>query len=629
MSNDGTVKLGVEFESDDVKKAFEDLKKEAKTTERALKEIDRALKLDPGNTETITEKQKLLSSAIKNSKDQISLLARELEKTGASDIVERDISAYQHLVNELSNTVSELREYENQLDSLNNQSEEARRVLQDSADSAKRLSSELQQAEQEADDFERQLENVSESAKSALSGFQQAENGADSLEEQLQDVSEAASRTEKGLDDVGDSANSAGGGFTVAKGAAATFAGNALTMVIDMALQAAEALWNLDEATEEYRESMGLLNTAFDVAGYTSETAQEAYRGFFEILGDTGKATEASQLLAQLATNEEDVAKWIEIAAGAYGTFGDSLPIEGLIEAANETAKTGEITGVLADALNWVGLSEEEVANQLSAISTETDRARYLMELLSTTYSEAADSFYKNNEAIMESRGAQAELDESLAVLGQSVADLKSQLAETFGPFLSELAIGVSLFIDTVAAGINALGDALDWLGDKVRSVIDWFQALFNSGSSSSANVSQGRIRTNASSRVGMRAFSNSPEGNSSSPEGNPLAGINTTATKDIEGAVSGMKRAVLTELSALMPSFVERVKFANQSMIPNSAQTISIQGDNQSAESWRGQGSGIVEHKVKIEIMPRELARFLHPYLSEEEKRVGVDLAT
>ena len=107
------------------------------------------------------------------------------------------------------------------------------------------------------------------------------------------------------------------------------------------------------------------------------------------------------------------------------------------------------------------------------------------------------------------------------------------------------------------------------------------------------------------------------------------MAGINTTATKDIEGAVSGMKRAVLTELSALMPSFVERVKFANQSMIPNSAQTISIQGDNQSAESWRGQGSGIVEHKVKIEIMPRELARFLHPYLSEEEKRVGVDLAT
>ena len=51
MANDGTVKLGVEFDSDDVKKEFEGLKSEAREVERSLKEVNKALKLDPGNTE--------------------------------------------------------------------------------------------------------------------------------------------------------------------------------------------------------------------------------------------------------------------------------------------------------------------------------------------------------------------------------------------------------------------------------------------------------------------------------------------------------------------------------------------------------------------------------------------------
>ena len=403
MPNDGTVKLGVEFNSDDVKKAFEGLKREAREVERSLKEVNKALKLDPGNTELITEKQKLLSSAIENSKKQISLLASEMQETGSSEIVEKDADAYQSLTRTLSRTVSQLKGYENQLNDLATQSEAARASIQNSSGAAVELSNEFQQAERNADDLEETLGRISDAARSALDGFQQAENGAESLEDDLQDVADAADKAEKELNDVGNSTGSAGDGFTVAKGAAATFAGTLLTEVVDAALQVAEAIWDMDEATEEYREAMGRLNTAFETAGFNAEIADEAYRGFYEILGDTGQATEAAQLLAQLATNEEDVAKWVEIAAGVYGKFGESLPIESLIEAANETAKTGEVTGALADALNWVGISEDEVSEQLANISTETDRARYLMDLLSRTYSDAAESFYENNEAIIAS----------------------------------------------------------------------------------------------------------------------------------------------------------------------------------------------------------------------------------
>ena len=48
------------------------------------------------------------------------------------------------------------------------------------------------------------------------------------------------------------------------------------------------------------------------------------------------------------------------------------MPIEGLTEAANETAKTGELTGVLADALNWAGITEDDFKARLEACNSES-----------------------------------------------------------------------------------------------------------------------------------------------------------------------------------------------------------------------------------------------------------------
>lgn len=112
-------------------------------------------------------------------------------------------------------------------------------------------------------------------------------------------------------------------------------------LITASATSAAGALLSLEESTEEYRIAQGKLNTAFEAAGYSTETAKEVYQDFYGILGDTDTATEASQLLSKLSNNQEDLSKWVSLSAGVYGTFGDSLPIEGLIESSNETAKVG------------------------------------------------------------------------------------------------------------------------------------------------------------------------------------------------------------------------------------------------------------------------------------------------
>lgn len=66
----------------------------------------------------------------------------------------------------------------------------------------------------------------------------------------------------------------------------------------------------LDNVTEEYRAAQGKLNTAYEAAGYSAQTAATAYREFYKILGDTDTATEASQLLAKLTRSEQDVTRW-------------------------------------------------------------------------------------------------------------------------------------------------------------------------------------------------------------------------------------------------------------------------------------------------------------------------------
>lgn len=100
----------------------------------------------------------------------------------------------------------------------------------------------------------------------------------------------------------------------------------------------ATALVGVIEGTEEYRINQGKLNTAFEASGMSASYASSTYKGLYRVLGDDGQAVEASVHLAKLTDNAYELGQWTDICTGVYATFGDSLPIESLTEAANETA---------------------------------------------------------------------------------------------------------------------------------------------------------------------------------------------------------------------------------------------------------------------------------------------------
>lgn len=394
---------------------------------------------------------------------------------------------------------------------------------------------------------EEQGEN-SEAARNLQIQINNQKSAVNKTEKELNNYKETLEKAEAGtidLEDVtlkagnavekaGEQAEDAGDGFTVAKGAVAGFIANGLTALVGAAKEALTSLFNLAEQTREYREDMGKLETAFQAAGKSTELATNTYKEFYSVLGEEDRSVEAVNHLAKFVDTEEDMVKWTNIAAGVWGTFGDSLPIEGLTEAANETVKTGQVTGVLADALNWAAkegetfgitqkknieftkLSEKELKNlseaeresyeakkeqyeaieeynksvaeatsaedkfniALEACTTEQERQKLILDTLNGMYDEAGDLYKENNKDIIKARKATSDYTDTMADLGEEMEPVNAEVTS----FKSELA--KQLFPVVKNKIIPAIKGFFDKLKehkviDKVTKGVEWLTDNF------------------------------------------------------------------------------------------------------------------------------------------------------
>lgn len=239
------------------------------------------------------------------------------------------------------------------------------------------------------------------------------------------------------------------------------------------------ALLALGASTQEYRNEQAKLITAFEAAGGSATEAKETYNDLYRVLGDSGQATEAAAHIAKLTTEEKALSEWTTICQGVYATFGDSLPIEGLTEAANETAKVGTVTGSLADALNWAGISEDEFNEKLAATNSEAEREQLIRETLNGLYNDAAAKYEENNAAVLAQNEAQAKLQETTAKLGEAVAPVIT----AFTNFASEALAAVVPYIQQLAETYmpklqDVLGVVAESLGTAMGFVADNFEIL-------------------------------------------------------------------------------------------------------------------------------------------------------
>ena len=320
-----------------------------------------------------------------------------------------------------------------------------------------------------------QLNNAQAALNNMERELDQNQRAIDSMGDEMRDAAQQTDKFGDEIDDAADKTDKASGklekvgsvlkGLAVTAGAAVAAAGAALAGLT-------KSFLDLAESTREYREDQAKLDAAFTTAGFTAEQAGEAYTGFYAILGEEDRSVEAVNHLAKLCSTEEELAQWTDIAAGVWATFGDSLPIEGLTEAANETAKTGTITGQLADALNWAGVNEEAFQSALDGCSSEQERAALITDTLNGLYQEAAENYKTLNGDVMEAQRAQALLTDAYAQLGAIAEPIMTTLKTMAADVLTAMIPFVSLMGEGLQGVLNGTAGAAETFAEGISGLV-------------------------------------------------------------------------------------------------------------------------------------------------------------
>ena len=417
MADNFGLKIGLEGEKE-FKKALADINQSFRVLGSEMKVVQSQFDKNDDSVEALTARNQVLGKEIDAQKKKIETLRKALENASTS-FGENDRRTQQWQI-QLNNAQAALNNMERELD-------QNQRAIDSMGD-------EMGDAAQQTDKF------------------------GDEIEDAADKTDKASGKLEK----VGSVLK----GLAVTAGAAVAAAGAALAGLT-------KSFLDLAESTREYREDQAKLDAAFTTAGFTAEQAGEAYTGFYAILGEEDRSVEAVNHLAKLCSTEEELAQWTDIAAGVWATFGDSLPIEGLTEAANETAKTGAITGQLADALNWAGVNEEAFQSALDGCSSEQERAALITDTLNGLYQEAAENYKTLNGDVMEAQRAQALLTDAYAQLGAIAEPIMTTLKTMAADVLTAMIPFVSLMGEGLQGVLNGTAGAAETFAEGISGLVN------------------------------------------------------------------------------------------------------------------------------------------------------------
>ena len=276
--------------------------------------------------------------------------------------------------------------------------------------------------QQEVNRLGTQLNNATSSLNKLQREMRDVENGTDKVTRSFQKVENEA-------EDMGGSLRDA-------------FVGGAVAGGIQ---HLASSLSGLIDETMEYRKIMASLNTSSAKAGYTAEQTAASYQQLYGVLGDEQTAATALANLQALGLSQADLTKLTDAAIGAWATYGDSIPIDGLAESINETIRAGAVTGTFADVLNWAGTSEDKFNEKLAKCKTESERVNLVMqELAKQGLADTAQAWRENNQDIVKTNQASAKMTETWAQLAKKASPVFAEIKTS----IADAALGVMEFAE-------------------------------------------------------------------------------------------------------------------------------------------------------------------------------------
>lgn len=268
------------------------------------------------------------------------------------------------------------------------------------------------------------------------SELKKVQKGLDNLQDSAQDANKALAETEK----------TSKGTKNALVGMGLQQAGEKMMQFSAKIMDAVKSLLELTEATKEFNTLSGKLEGSSKQYGYTKEASNNSAKSVYSYTGDEMSAFNSVQNLQGLGLSQKDLDKTLGSAISVWTAYGDSIPIESLTESMNETAQVGKVTGVLADALNWAGISEDNFNKKLESCKTTQEKNKLITDTLNGAYGDSKKVYDEANKALMDYNGSQwdsinasAQLGETLAPLNSAISSVKASIIEALAPAIQSL----------------------------------------------------------------------------------------------------------------------------------------------------------------------------------------------
>lgn len=316
-------------------------------------------------------------------------------------------------------------------------------------------------------------------------------------ESPVEDVEQAADQAADALEDAGKEASNFGDYLKAGA-------------VIEGIKGIGSAISDLSEETQEYRKIMGSLEVSSENAGYSAEQTEQTYRQLYGVLGDDQTAATTTANLQALGMSQRELTELTNAAIGAWATYGDSIPIDGLAESVNETIRAGQVTGTFADVLNWgskegetFGVTMKEATEEnkewnesvadcetaedyfnlaLQEAGSQAERQNLVMQALASQgLAEAGQAWRDNNADLVAANEAQATFAENAAELSEKVAPITNEVKEGFNDiFEAILQLMEGIDFEAIAQSIDSAFTF--FVNNVVPVVADFLSFLIENG---------------------------------------------------------------------------------------------------------------------------------------------------
>ena len=457
-------------------KALSGVNKTLSQTQSDLKAVERALKIDPGNTELLEQKQRLLAQAAQTSAETLDTLRQAAQNADAALQRGKEYSAkYEPLKGQLDKITASLRGLEANAESM----EQKLSAGQISAGQYEAYQKKLEETRREQEALKQSIQDLNR----AFSGARMDQSQYDALQRELaatareaKDLKKAAEQSAGGLDELGRSARDAADKAGKIRDAFAPVTG----AVAALGTAAAATV----PATEDLRAGLSRLDESARSSGAGLEDARGAFADFYVVAGQTDSAIEATANLLQSGLTENRLQMAVEALSGAVIRFPDTLNIESLADSLQETLATGSATGQFGELLDRLGIGAENFNESLSQCTDQIQRQDLALSALSHGgLMESYDSWLENNQALADNRQAtldlqlqMVELAESIQPLMTTILEIAQGLLEWFNNLddgtkkavvsLAFLAAGISPVADAVSGVLKVLPKFVDLLGN-------------------------------------------------------------------------------------------------------------------------------------------------------------------